>query len=547
MAGAEELIRREERGYFLWRLAASALAGLLIAASFPPLRLYGLAWIGLVPFLWAVITSRSARDAALFGFAYGYLLTLGTIWWLSEFGGFPPLVIGVLVGYAFAFYGVVMRNLIRRGPWLFMLGGALLYTAIETLDQFGFWSIPLMLMAQTQTSFLPILQLADLTGQWGITFLVLLVNLGIAYYLWGARNHDELLIALVFPAVVFLSVLTYGVSQMRSFSFYSSSRPIYGERAVVAIVQNGGGELVKWTPDYAKRVLRGYLSFVRKKLTEQDVVDLIVFPEATILFALPKDRPAPYIPSGLFDLASDYGASLLFGTTLLDRPVEEEGYRFGGEEGIANYNGAQLISPYRMALANYGKNRPVPFGETQPLGPALKFINFPWGEQGYDSWRRHNALPTQKMGITLGVAICFENLYPEIARGQVLDGATVLIDISNFQWFRNQVASKINAAVDRLRAVEFRRFYLRASTVGYSQVISPAGEVIWRSPHAYGSFLRTQVVEANEKLTLYARLGDWFAYLAIAVSLLIIIKLVLSGAKERGIELKLINFSRLFS
>jgi len=455
-------------------LLVAVLGVVLVALAFPPLGIAPLAPLGMALWAWAGTSLRHPKQVASLGWLAGFLYTLLSLWWLFwEWGIIPLLVLCVSYGFTYALWLILIRNLYREGPGWFIFGGAAVWTTLEMGKVYGLWTIPLLLIAQTQTRVPALVQIADLTGQWGISFMVVAVSLWLAWLMGGRVRvrQREFVRATAWLALGVSFWLGYGLYRLSQAGQAGPS----GERVRVALVQELSGELLQWTWEYIREVKDRYINLVKAELSPEEGVDLILFPEVSIPLTLPYHSPKLSIFPDLFELADNYQAGVVFGTGFSSQPIGSElsAPKEAKAKGVKFYNGVQSIGPGRTTPGQYLKLRPVPFGETMPMGGLLEFIEFPWGSEGYDAGRSLESLPTAKFGLNLGPNICYESLYPYISRGQVQDGAAILVNFSNYTWIKNHLVSLVNAQNDVLRAVETRRYYLRVSTTYYSQVVDP--------------------------------------------------------------------------
>lgn len=527
-------------------LFLAVIGVVLVALAFPPLGIAPLAPLGMALWALAGLEPPYAKQVAALGWLAGFLYTLLSLWWLFwEWGVIPLLVLCVSYGFTYALWLMLVRNLYREGPVWFIFGGAAVWTTLEMGKVYGFWTIPLLLIAQTQTRVPALVQIADLTGQWGVSFIVVAVALWLALLMSGEPKLRRM------AFVRATAWLVLGVSFWLGYGLYrmgEAAKADPGEQKIkVALAQELSGELLQWTWDYINEVKDRYLNLVRKELSPDEGVDLIILPEEAIPLTIPYHNPYLAIFPELFQLADDYRAGVVFGTGFSSQPIGTDlsAPKQAREKGIKFYNGVQSIGPGRTVPGQYLKLRPVPFGETMPMGGLLEFIEFPWGSEGYDAGRSLESLPTAKFGLNLGPNICYESLYPYISRGQVQDGAAILVNLSNYTWIRNHLVSLVNAQNDVLRAVETRRYYLRVSTTYYSQVVDPYGRILFRNEDPRSSFVKVIEVEPREDLTLYVRLGDWFGYLNLAVMIWLIFALVLRSRDRRGESWPLFDHRRL--
>jgi apolipoprotein N-acyltransferase len=178
------------------------------------------------------------------------------------------------------------------------------------------------------------------------------------------------------------------------------------------------------------------------------------------------------------------------------------------------YNSAILLSAQGKHLCRYDKIHLVPFGEYIPFNKLLSFLEtiVPIGE-----FSRGKIFTVFPFPDKFSVLICFEDLFPEISRQFVKRGAGLLVNITNDAWFGKTSAPYQHLQASVLRAVENRRFLVRAANTGISGFIDPGGKIIslLADPQGEERFISayaTQTIYSQEKLTFYTRFGDLFLF-----------------------------------
>jgi apolipoprotein N-acyltransferase len=205
-----------------------------------------------------------------------------------------------------------------------------------------------------------------------------------------------------------------------------------------------------------------------------------------------------------------------------------------GEGGIEYFNSAFLISPEGEMAGRYDKVHLVPFGEYVPLKRLLFFIKkLTVGVGDFSSGTSLTPLTLKTASgegsdrSSVGVLICFESIFPKLARGMVGNGANLLAVITNDGWFGRTSAPYQHFDIAVFRAVENRSFLLRAANTGVSGIVNPTGRIITKS----SLFTRTTLVEdvglRAAPLTFYTRYGDLFSILCLITSLIILPSILL--------------------
>ena len=465
------------------------LSALLLILSFPPFDLGGLAWGALVPWLIA-LKGASGRQALRRSAAMGLLFFAGTIWWIS-YVTVPGLILLVaILALYFAAWGLLARRLLASpAPGSATLLGLpaawaiLEYARSILLSGFG-WN----LLAHTQWNWIRLIQIADLTGVYGISFLVVMVNVALYQVIVGrgsgvVRRWVPLGVALACLAAASL----YGFLRLPGIG----SLP-QGEFRV-AVTQGNIPQPEKWDLEFQETIWRRYEALTIE--AAQRKPDLIVWPETAVPDYLDDLR----VISRLKSIARRAGAALLVGAP------------FSAGERL--FNGAALVEPEGPLRQRYDKIHRVPFGEYVPMGPLLGWLrrfvlmgNFSPGGR-FTVFR-----PSDGAVAPFSVLVCFEDLFPGLCRRFAHEGARWHIVITNDAWFGRSAASLQHLQCSVFRAVENRIWIARAANNGWSGFISPAG-VRTESIPRFVPGLAVGSLPIEEGGSLYTRWGDWFLLL----------------------------------
>ncbi|OFX15025.1 MAG: apolipoprotein N-acyltransferase [Armatimonadetes bacterium RBG_19FT_COMBO_69_19] len=441
------------------RIALAAASGILLYAAFPPLDLGWFAWIALVPLLIALEGEAPSR-AFVLGVVGGAIAYLGILSWMRVFGILPWLL---LAAYLSLFTGVFAwgwRWISDGRPALLAVWTVpLLWTALEYLRSIGVMGFPWALLGLTQYRAPAVIHVAMLTGVFGVSFVVALSSAVVASRIAGRRIGPLLLSALVVATIIL-----WGRSQVPP--------PASGDLPVAAVQPNVASRL-KFDPLYASR----YMEALRRLVAEagRQGAALIVLPETAVPYNL-------FGPAGV--LREIGGWANRARATLIASSMEN---------GVSNI--AVAVAPSGDAVSRYDKVRLVAFGE-----------------YGVRPGTRHEPLWTP-LG-RVGVAICFESIFPDVGRALVRGGADVLAVITNDGWFDGTSGGAQHAAQASLRAVETGRWVIRAANTGLTVVIDPAGRIRGGVPARTEAVLVSGVSLAQGE-TFYARFGDLFALVAL--------------------------------
>ena len=478
-------------------LALSSAA--LLVVSFPRFNQLWCAWVALIPWL-ALINRSSMRAAASWSYFIGLLFFIGSIRWLIHVTLPGWLLLCAYLAVFFALFGWIVHRIQRvRGellpPCLIAAAWVCLeYLRSHLLSGFG-WN----LLAYSQTSWPTLIQLADVTGCWGISFLIVFVNAALSTGAGLVRHAHrrrsawpEGLVSL--GAVVACLIVAVGYGRWR-LQHLPAGPPLR-----IAIVQGNIPQQQKWDPGRAESILQRYEQLTREAARTQP--QLIAWPETSAPGSVGLDES---MTSRLVALARAVRIPLLIGT-----PLE----RSEGDQ-IRWTNSAVLMDARGTLVQRYDKLHLVPYGEFLPferLAPWLRQWLPPMGD--FVPGTEAIVFPVGGKP-TFGVLICFEDVFPDLARRFVRHGARLLINITNDAWFGPTAAAYQHAQASTFRAVELRVPVIRAANTGWSGCIDATGAWGRRVADETGQELFTAGTVTCElaqgaTTSAYARWGDWF-------------------------------------
>jgi apolipoprotein N-acyltransferase len=467
-------------------------SALLYAMLLPPYEASALAWVALVPLL-VVLASSSPLRAFGYGGLWALCATIAVAWWFPamleryfDVSGSTAwlglLGLGLLVdGLPYAVFGLWVGWGARRGVLSPLTVGAA-FALTEWIRANGPVANPFAQLAYSQSG-TPFAQSADLAGPYGVGMLIVAANVAVAGLLVPSLGGRRPLrqVGLAAAAVA----LAFGYGHWRLSQEFG-----HGETLQVAVVQGAVARELEWDRGTRDENLERYLS-----LTQQAALrapDLVFWPEFAVDFYL---REATVHRARLLDGVRAIGADLVLGGSH---------YKFSerGEEERTDYFNSVFVvdSRGRLRTDRYDKRRLVPFAEYGPFGDTLRAktaVYVPGGE------------PTllEVRGVPLGAFICGEALYPEIARELSVAGAELLANPSNDYWFGHPQAAAHQLQVASLRAIENRRYLVRATSTGISAVVGPHGRALVRSTGQGPEVLHASL-RASRAVTPYQRVGE---------------------------------------
>ena len=498
------------------------VSSLLYLAAFPKLNLFFFAFIALIPFFYQIEKYTSYKKKFLGGFIWGILIALGQSYFLFytisvEYDKsiliavfFIAVCVLIPIGLLYGIFSLLYGFVQKKGLFFYGFIIPSLWTIIEYTKEIIPIFIPWGGIAYSLTPFLSFIQIADTVGYYGLIFLVVMIN-GILFYIiidditifrfksfidsaqrlfeniWGTKK-----ISLFLVSALFIIPVIYGIIQLQRYENlnHPGENP---DHKKTTLVQGNFGQQTRWSGNSIFTRLNTYLRLSQSQNT--DTGHLIIWPE-TVLNATGRND------NELFShIISQMGQQniLIAGGTRRDR--RRQGF----------FNSAYIVSG-DGTIQWYDKTILLPYAESILLNSILgQYYNAP------NHFLAGRSLASFNTGSgRAGISICFEVLYPWYIRKSVESGAQFLVNISNDQWFGDTTEPVTHFYSNIFRAVENRRFLLRASNSGLSAIISPTGTVLtqtglFRREAIYGEFVPL------DEITLYTRFGDWILYLSLLV------------------------------
>jgi apolipoprotein N-acyltransferase len=480
------------------------LSGIALVLIFPWYDVAWLAWLALVPLLVAT-QALSARAALWWGWLSGSVGYLGILRWIPHtmirYGGVPtPVSYGILlllVAYVGLYVGVFAAGwawIAKRWPRGILLLAPALWVALEWVRAHALSGFPWASLGYSQYLNLPVIQVAELTSVYGVSFVLVLGNVLVVQLLQAMRRRtwrpQAWPCALALAGV--LAVWAFGLWRLQGGATPSSAPSVALD---VALLQGNIAQDQKWDAAARERIFGIYTALTQQAAAD---VDLIVWPEAATPFLFANE---PAYRARLLHLARTVGRPLLFGSPTYSRE--------NGQDIM--YNSAFLVGSNGAVLGRYDKIHLVPFGEYVPLRRLLFFLDkLVVGIGDFRSGEAYTimAIPQGRFA----VLICFEAIFPELVRHFVEQGAQFLANLTNDAWFGDSPAAYQHLSMVVFRAVENRVPIVRAANTGISAVIDPTGRLVRQSALFVRTWIRQRIQPASGPATFYTRVGDLFAY-----------------------------------
>jgi len=537
------LLKRIERSTLL----LAAIGAVLYWAALPPL---GIAILGFVaPVAWI----RLIRFRRLPGRApYWTLYLVGVLWFLAMFHflrlpHWSTSIAWVLAALYFGMYLPIFialcRVAVHRLKISVVLAAPVVWTAIELAKEYVLTGCSAAALGHTQYETLELIQIADLAGAHGVSFLLMLIAAAIGRTIPLSRVARPMPLPcdrrpVIWPLAVAAIVLTfawfYGTARITGIksSLADEKKPQWR----VVLIQGNIDSQIKSDPEMLERVQDEYEQLTRTAVKEVDNYDLIVWPETMFRYPIISEFPNDdgYTPMSIYGdgyqrlnrLREDVGRPMLLGIDHLyinrNLPPEKQIEHF--------WNSAILVLPNGYINGTYNKQHLVICGEYMPLARQFPWLmNFTPLSVNMSPGTRAQSLivpPRNERERPLRIApnICFESYLSRVIRGQVneliarSESPDVMVNVTNDGWFYGSSQLDLHLINAVFRAVECRRPFLIAANTGISAVIAPTGQIVEQAERRTSTHIVADVTP-SQRSSVYLRTGDIFSGICLAASI----------------------------
>ncbi len=505
-------------------------SGFLLSLSFPSAQCSWLAWTALVPLLVSIKDARP-HNAFKAGLTMGMAHFFSLIYWilptLRTYGNLPVLlafpVLFLLVFYLAlypAMFCLILSWKSRKKKFApFMpVGAAFLWVGLEFIRARLFTGFPWGLTGYSQYMHTTLIQMADVTGVYGLSFVIVLVNatLAMTWHQIRTKNHSpenkglQKALVITWPILVILilgGMIAYGNARISSIKKSMALAP----QRTISVIQGNISQADKWDEAYKKETIHMYCR-LSLMAAETHTPDLIIWPETALPFYYTWEKD---MSDGVDACVRKTKAWCIIGSPA---------FSLHGEDDFQFFNRAYMLTPQAEISSVYDKIHLVPFGEYVPLGKYLTFLDKLTSQAGDFSPGTANAPPLAFKGNQAGILICFEIIFPELASAVVKNGADLLVTMTNDAWFGHTSAPLQHFSMAVFRAVENRRSVARAANTGISGFIDPGGHIAGATS-LFETTTLTRQVACLTSISFYTRHGDVFAGLCLLAGFLLFLPL----------------------
>jgi apolipoprotein N-acyltransferase len=507
-------LRRNIRTY-----GPAALSGFLLIFAFPTFDLYPLAWVALVPLIVSLWDKRP-KEAFACGVITGIFYFFGTLYWIYHsvtYYGSVPLPASILLVLLLSLYlslypglfalFVSLKIKTSRLPVLLLV--PLFWVTFEFIRSYALTGFPWSSIGYSQYRFLYGIQFADITGVYGVSFLVLAANGAVADLFIAKRRRAEMpLFPMTYTLagyVVFFTVLLF----IFGYGYWRIHQARPGSPLRASIIQGNIEQDRKWVPAYQEEVVRTYKELSAAAASSSP--SLIVWPETAVPFYFGHDTARS---DDLVVFQRQLNSYLLFGSVLVKSPPSP------GKRALLT-NSAVLLDREGNLSYIYDKIHLVPFGEYVPLRGILFFVDrLAAGIGDYEPGDR--VIKANTAFGSFATFICYEIIFPGLVRKFYSRDGDFIVTITNDAWFGRTTGPYQHYSMAVFRAIENRKPVLRAANTGISGSIDSTGRILRTTP-LFEKRVETVDIMTDRSRSFYSRYGDIFSYLCIVASLLLLI------------------------
>ncbi len=474
------------------KVKLSVLSSILIGLSFQPLNLGFLAWFALVPLIFILFNS-SSFEGMIYGFVIGLLSNLISLYWLSTNSGTTFLIAtlslistSIYLSIFWSLFSLIfcfINNNSSKGIYFFPFGWVL----FEYLFSIGIMGFPWMSLATTQTNYLPVIQIVELTGVFGISFWIASLNI-IFFKVLLSKNRVRIR---NFNNFIFLLVIVWLFGYLRISSIKDES----SNDLEILVVQPNLNPNEKWNNNIKEKIFDDLIQLSKNNINGS--TDLIIWPEVATPF---------YIFKNYTKL-----------TQIKQKLLQDNSYLLTGsldwsnvDNKIKNYNSVGLISK-NDKISTYEKIKLVPFGEFIPFSiPFLKNLNL----GNYTPGNKKTIFHINNFNFI--AKICFESIDPIILSKNIYKNNNInfMVIIVNDGWFGNTAGPYQHYGISKLRAVENRIPIIRSANTGISAIINKKGEVEEKIGINKQGVILSKIIPSNSN-TFYSKYGNWLVILSV--------------------------------
>ena len=507
----------------------SLVSGALLVFAFPTFDFFPLAWFCLTPFLVSLFDKRPS-EAFRSGFYMGLPYFFGTLYWIyhsiNHYGNIPflpsLLIVFCLCMYLSlytAVFGLIFSWKIKatRLPALFL--APVLWVSLEYLRSYALTGFPWSSIGYSQYRFLHAIQFSDITGIYGVSFLLVSVNGAMADIFITKKRLKAMPLFPLSQTIVGVSALIIFIIAALGYGLWRLNENPEGKKIRASVVQGNIEQDRKWDLAYQREVFDTYKDLTLAAAAMSP--SIVVWPETAVPFYFDTDTA---FTEELVDFSRSLNSHLLFGSILVKEPKGKSSQR-------TLSNSAVLLSPDGKPIYFYDKIHLVPFGEYIPLRNILFFLDkLVYGIGDYVPGKQQ--LRAETPFGSFGVFICYEIIFPGLVRKSYSRGGDFIVTVTNDGWFGKTAGPYQHFSMAVFRAVENRKPVVRAANTGISGFIDSRGRILGVT-NLFQKTAMTVDITADNMRSFYSKYGDLFSYFCIVITVLLLMPVSGSATNRR--------------
>lgn len=543
------------------KILLSLISGGLLALSFPPSPFFLMAFVGFVPLLF-IFSFENVKYRFLILYITFFIYHTGTNWWIGSWqeNADPYLMMsGIVLAIAHPFFFMIpfwglfyLKRKIgySKAIWIFPF----LWTSFEWLHSLGEFSYPWLTIGNTQILNRYWIQFIDISGVWGASFLILLINVLIFKIIEKIRNNGSKLnidllrknlhlkLNFLLLIIFILFPLMYSIDKITEFNHDDLLND--KETINISLIQANIDPWEKWEGSVHSQI-RLYKNLQDSLSNEIGDIDLSIWSETAIPFLSLNFNAyndhtilERWIDRNDFSILTGFSEFYFYKPgEKLKHPIKK--IELDTVKYYITYNSSLLLNPFPDNKLNpqiYRKSKLTPFAERFPYSEILTFAQewMNWGV-GISAWGLGEGAKSMTViadndSTKIGSIICIESVYPKFVTGFVRDGAQILSVITNDSWFDKTPGPMQHYLIAAVRAIETRRYIARSANSGITGFISPTGKNLYQA-EPYVKTAIAMTVPKLEILSFYVKFGDWLPIFTMIVSLLMIIQGIITKKK----------------
>ncbi len=508
-------------------LSASLISGVFLALVFHPWQLDLLVWIALIPLLWSIHISENPAKASLYGWVAGFFFFSLNVRWVydtltvhghfSEYLAATILLVMIACLALFISFFSYLCAVAKNSGFSYCLILPTAWVSVEYLRTYALTGFPWDLLGYSLSQSPNLIQIVDITGVYGLSFLIVFVNSAVLEALINrSRSFSSVVIQLAVGMALISVCALYGWTKISDYSDRSRTQTSH----TVGILQGGIPQGLKWSESYRSLTFSKYEELATESVAKG--AEFLIWPETSVPVVIGGENLSWM---AAMEISKKVNTPMLIGA-----PSQTDS---SGE--ISYFNSAFLVDGSEI-LSGYDKIHLVPFGEYMPLnwlfpvGPGMAAREADFSAGTVMTVMKTGNLPA------FSVLICYEAIFPELSRMAINNGARFLVNITNDGWFDTTSAPHQHLFMAKFRSIENRVWLLRAANTGISGAFDPTGLLVDSIDLGESGWINIQMSAPNSVGSFYTKFGDLFAWSCIIVFSLILFRALTHQQTSEGMK-----------